>query len=100
TECHHLIGIEDIRSGQLPDWVSCHSWAKLTSGEAAVASLRQQVSGVTRNDLACIIYTSGTGGAPRGVKLHHGSLLHNCEGATDIIPTDYRRGAWLILRCL
>jgi hypothetical protein len=30
---------------------------------------------VGRNELACLIYTSGTGGAPRGVMLHHGSIL-------------------------
>ena len=33
-----------------------------------------------REDLACIIYTSGTGGAPRGVQQHHGAILHNLEG--------------------
>src|SRR3954469_11480010 len=38
TECHHIIGIEDIRAGQVPDWVNCNSWAKLTSGEADVAA--------------------------------------------------------------
>ena len=42
-----------------------------------------------RADLACIIYTSGTGGAPRGVQLHHGSILQNVEGCTDIISTDF-----------
>ena len=51
--------------------------------------MRQQVANVGRDDLACIIYTSGTGGAPRGVQLHHGSILHNLEGCTDIISTDF-----------
>ena len=54
-----------------------------------MAALRKKVSGVGREDLACIIYTSGTGGAPRGVKQHHGAILHNLEGATDIISTDF-----------
>src|SRR6476659_9938595 len=34
SECHHVIGMELIRSGQTPDWVSCHYWTKLASGEA------------------------------------------------------------------
>ena len=34
TECHHVIGIEDIRSGQVPDWVNVHRWSDLTSGES------------------------------------------------------------------
>jgi len=88
SDCHHIIGIEEIRSGQLPDWVSCHQWSTLvTAGD--VAALKQAVAGMTREDLACIIYTSGTGGAPRGVQQHHGAILHNLEGATDIISTDF-----------
>lgn len=89
SECHHVIGMEALRSGQTPDWVNCHSWDKLAGGEGDVARLRQDMSRIGRNDLACIIYTSGTGGAPRGVQLHHGSILHNVEGCTDIISTDF-----------
>jgi long-chain acyl-CoA synthetase len=40
---------------------------------------------LTRQDLACIIHTSGTGGLPKGVALRHGSLLHNCLGAYDLL---------------
>ncbi|PCJ61742.1 MAG: long-chain fatty acid--CoA ligase [Rhodospirillaceae bacterium] len=39
----------------------------------------------TRGDLACLIYTSGTGGAPKGVMLSHGAILHNCRGAHDLL---------------
>src|SRR3954447_2372381 len=52
TECHHVIGMETFRSGQVPDWVNCHSWAKLTSGEADVAALRREVASVGRGDPA------------------------------------------------
>ena len=88
-DCHHIIGIEEIRVGQVPDWVSVHHWPELTAGKADVAGLRDREKAVGRRDLACIIYTSGTGGAPRGVQLHHGSILHNLEGCTDIISTDF-----------
>ena len=89
TECHHIIGIEEIRAGQVPDWVTVHRWPDLTSGEADAAALKKQASAAHRDDLACIIYTSGTGGAPRGVQQHHGAILCNLEGATDIISSDF-----------
>ena len=38
-----------------------------------------------RNSPACIIYTSGTGGNPKGVILSHGGILNNLEGAYEIM---------------
>ncbi|HEX8937795.1 MAG TPA: AMP-dependent synthetase/ligase [Sphingomicrobium sp.] len=89
SECHHIIGIEEIRAGQLPDWVNVHHWAELIALDGGIEALEDEAARVQRGDLACIIYTSGTGGAPRGVQIHHGSILHNVEGCTDIISTDF-----------
>ncbi|HEV8408748.1 MAG TPA: AMP-dependent synthetase/ligase, partial [Sphingomicrobium sp.] len=89
SECHHVIAMESLRTGQAPDWVNCHSFRKLVSGDGDVAGLEREVAGIARSDLACLIYTSGTGGAPRGVEQHHGAILHNLEGCTDIISTDF-----------
>jgi long-chain acyl-CoA synthetase len=100
SECHHVIGMELIRSGQTPDWVQCHSWEKLVGDEADVAALEREIAGICRSDLACIIYTSGTGGAPRGVQQHHGAILHNVEGCTDIISTDFGWGDEVFLSFL
>ena len=40
-----------------------------------------------RKDIACIIYTSGTQGNPKGVMLTHGGIINNCEGAFNLLKT-------------
>ena len=42
---------------------------------------------IQRKDIACIIYTSGTQGNPKGVILSHGGILNNCEGAKKLLKT-------------
>lgn len=36
-----------------------------------------------RDDMACIVYSSGTGGRPKGCVLTHGNYLEQCKSLTD-----------------
>ena len=40
---------------------------------------------IAGDSLACLIYTSGTGGAPKGVMLSHRAILANCVGAHGLL---------------
>ena len=40
---------------------------------------------IFRKDIACIIYTSGTQGNPKGVMLSHGGILSNCEYSISLL---------------
>jgi long-chain acyl-CoA synthetase len=88
SKCKIVIGIDDIRIGQSGD-VAFYDWAALVKVEMAdPQAVAAQAAAFNRNDLACLIYTSGTGGAPRGVRQHHGAILFNIEGAITIVDED------------
>jgi long-chain acyl-CoA synthetase len=89
SDCHHIISIDDIITGQSPDVAVFHLWADLIGGPSNIGALESRMESVGRHDLACLIYTSGTGGAPRGVRQHHGMILHNVEGCIDVIANDF-----------
>jgi len=42
---------------------------------------------LARKSKACIIYTSGTSGNPKGVVLSHGGILSNCQGALEVLKS-------------
>lgn len=89
--CRTVVGIEPPRAA--PPGIAVHDWAALLAGYAAdVAALRAGVA-AGRADLACLIYTSGTGGTPRGVRQHHGAILQNVAAACEIIESDFPRAA-------
>ena len=55
-------------------------WIDLLS-EGPLLERDRLIDGINRTDSACIIYTSGTSGNPKGVLLSHGAILCNCKGA-------------------
>ncbi len=59
--------------------------ALMVSGEGRTDDIVARAATWGRDRTACIIYTSGTSGAPKGVMLHHGAILHNCTGAEDAL---------------
>ena len=40
----------------------------------------------SRKDMACIVYSSGTGGRPKGCVLTHGNYLEQCRALTALYP--------------
>ena len=101
TRAQHIIGIEPLRVGQTTG-VKAHDWSALV-GKMHVdvkACAAHAEESFKREDLACIIYTSGTGGAPRGVQQHHGAILLNVDGCVDIISNDFGWGEEVFLSFL
>lgn len=96
----HLITFESFKLPQMSPHP--HLWAALIDGDAAKAreAVDKRIAKIGRRDLACIIYTSGTGGAPRGVRQHHGMILMNVDGAARILVDDFGWGEEVFLSFL
>ena len=74
-----VIAIEEIEDA---DGVAVLRWRDVMArGRTLPDDSRAYADALRRDDTACLIYTSGTGGRPKGVMLSHGALLCNCTGA-------------------
>lgn len=60
-------------------------WAALEATAADTGALMAEIALIPAGRLACLIYTSGTGGAPKGVMLPHRALLSNTEGVRPLL---------------
>ncbi|MEV0307908.1 AMP-dependent synthetase/ligase [Nonomuraea fuscirosea] len=59
--------------------------------------LRERRRAVSADDLATIVYTSGTTGRPKGCMLSHGNLLYEARGAIDSLERIFGRDASTLL---
>ncbi len=84
TGCRTIITIESPETP--PEGLRLVGWADaFAAGEGGEDAARAAIDRLARTDVASIIHTSGTGGAPRGVTLTHGSILANCYGAYELL---------------
>ena len=95
----HVISMEALRVPQAGD-IGFHRWEDMLATPADAGAAAEAAGTIGRDDLACIIYTSGTGGAPRGVRQHHGAILMNVDGCIDIIAADFGWGDEVFLSFL
>jgi long-chain acyl-CoA synthetase len=64
------------------------SWTEiLTRGGEETNDTRELLAAIGPDDVACLMYTSGTGGTPKGVMTSHRNILANCRGAYRVLET-------------
>lgn len=95
TEAHHWRRLE--HGGELPGSLSAivTDWVGPIPDRAAAFSRWEDDSNDaatpepvarTRDDLACIVYSSGTGGRPKGCMLTHGAYLAQLAALMELYP--------------
>src|SRR6185369_11341301 len=85
-ELNFLIAMENLNlTQQLP--LRSLTWGEAMSlGDVKLDSdIEERIGALARDETCCIIYTSGTGGVPKGVMLTHGSILCNIKGAYRLL---------------
>ncbi|HYZ34888.1 MAG TPA: long-chain fatty acid--CoA ligase [Crenalkalicoccus sp.] len=60
-------------------------WAALEAASGDLPLLLAEIEEIPPGRLACLIYTSGTGGLPRGVMLPHRAMLANRDGVAVLL---------------
>ncbi len=87
TTLENIITMEPIVTGQVSH-AEIHTWNEVVErGKSVPDDIAATAARIGRDDTACLIYTSGTGGVPRGVMLSHANILANCRGAYHLLES-------------
>ncbi len=85
SNCKNIIKIDDDNQ-TYNNPVNILHWDDINkNNENTNYDFHEEIKSIKRTDTACIIYTSGTGGNPKGVMLSHGAMLSNCTGAKILL---------------
>ena len=83
----HVITMETVARGQVSHTEVLPFDEVMARGRQAGGAVEEWIGELGHEDLACLIYTSGTGGIPKGVMTSHRNILSNCEGAFRLLET-------------
>ena len=83
--CKILITLENY-SGFEPDNLKIIKFEEVGDfGKNNIETALDHFKDIQPDDVSCIIYTSGTGGRPKGVMLTHRNIFSNLQGAEDLL---------------
>ena len=82
---HFAITMEDMELQQSLNLEVMNWQAALNRAHQSHTNIAEEAIRFDKYATACIIYTSGTGGTPKGVMLSHAAILHNLRGATQVL---------------
>jgi long-chain acyl-CoA synthetase len=81
----HVVMIEKLTEGQSSNTDVLSVEQVVAHGRETGGDVAAWIAETGHDDLACLIYTSGTGGLPKGVMTSHGNIMSNCHGAFRLL---------------
>ena len=81
----HVITFNEDETFTAGDKVKLLDFSTLLANTAPVADMDSLLSGIDSDDTCCFIYTSGTGGRPKGVMLTHRNIQANIKAAIELL---------------
>jgi long-chain acyl-CoA synthetase len=81
----HVVMIEPLTEGQASNTDVLSLDQVMARGRESGGDVDAWIAEIQPDDLACLIYTSGTGGLPKGVMTSHANIFANCHGAFRLL---------------
>ena len=85
TSLHTLIAMDNDTVLPAKKSLTIHLWDEAVTNTEPLANIDQLIDQQKPDDVCCFIYTSGTGGRPKGVMLTHRSIQANITAALELL---------------
>ena len=82
---HTLIAMDSAFKPPAGDGLKTLHWANAVGKAGPLDGIDDRVKALKSDDVCCFIYTSGTGGRPKGVMLTHRSIQANINAAIELL---------------
>ncbi len=81
----HVVAFNDEFNAETSSGTAIHHFSALLANHEPCADLDTHINKQKADDTCCFIYTSGTGGRPKGVMLTHRSIQSNIDAAAELL---------------